>query len=81
MDDIRAGLSEIVDLASWHVDLDAREDDLSPEDMTAHVNGLIVQKAQQLIAEIDLRVKLAPRRRTRRGAQEDLRTAGGRVQD
>ena len=37
-------LDEIRDLASWHYDPEANEDDLSPADMVAHVNGLIVRK-------------------------------------
>ena len=37
----REALEEIYDLAGWNSDDDARADDTSPEDMVAHVNGLI----------------------------------------
>jgi len=36
-------LEQIADLAAWHCDLDADPNDESPEDMVAHVNGLIVK--------------------------------------
>jgi len=35
---------ECSSLASWHFDPDADETNPSPEDMVAHVNGLIVSK-------------------------------------
>lgn len=40
-------LAEIYDLAGWQTDDEAREDDPSPEDATAHVNGLIRQKCRE----------------------------------
>lgn len=39
----REALKRIQDLASWHYDEDADAEDQSPEDMAAHVNGLIVR--------------------------------------
>ena len=35
--------------ASGHYDEDAQEDDPSPDDMTAHLNGLIVRKCQETL--------------------------------
>jgi len=40
-------LVEISRLAEWHTDDDAKDDDVSPEDMTAHVNGLIRRQCQR----------------------------------
>jgi hypothetical protein len=40
---LRERLSEICDLAAWHYDQDADPANTSPEDTTAHVNGLIVK--------------------------------------
>jgi len=40
-------LEEISELASWHYDEDADPDDTQPDDMTAHVNGLIIQIADK----------------------------------
>lgn len=37
--------------ASGHYDEDAQEDDPSPDDMTAHLNGLIVKKCRQALAQ------------------------------
>ena len=42
-------ITEIKELALNHCDPDADENDTSPDDMTAHINGLIVQKCQVLI--------------------------------
>jgi len=36
-------LQQIEQLALWHCDEEADESDEHPEDMTAHINGLIVQ--------------------------------------
>lgn len=49
--DLRAVLNEIADLASWHYDPEADERNESPEDMAAHVNGLIVRKALAAIGD------------------------------
>lgn len=40
-------LTEIYVLAGWHFDDEASENDSSPEDMTAHVNGLIRRKCRE----------------------------------
>ena len=46
---LRAALREIIGLASLHMDPDADPDDTSPEDMIAHVNGLIVKMATEAL--------------------------------
>jgi len=46
-------LEQIADLASWHCDLDADPNDESPEDMVAHVNGLIVRLCREAITKLD----------------------------
>lgn len=43
-------------LASEHCDYDADPDDLSPEDMHAYRNGLIVQRARAVAAKIKERI-------------------------
>ena len=40
-------LQNIRELASWHYDESADETDMSPDDMTAHVNGLIIQECDR----------------------------------
>ena len=44
---LRAALEEIKALVSWHVDTEADPSNQSPEDMTAHINGLVWQLCQQ----------------------------------
>jgi len=44
-------LKEIQDLVSWHCDFDAEEYDESPEDMVAHVNGIIYQKIERVLKD------------------------------
>ena len=39
--------------ASGHYDEDAQEDDPSPDDMTAHINGLIVRKCRETLTSGD----------------------------
>ena len=46
---INKTIQEIERLASWHYDEVANEDNLSPDDMGAHINGLIVQKCRFLL--------------------------------
>jgi len=50
---LRAALEEIRDLAGWHADDTANPDDESPEDMTAHVNGLIRVCASRALEATD----------------------------
>ena len=45
-----AACEAALELASWHFDPEADESSGSPEDMTAHVNGLIVKRMQAAIA-------------------------------
>lgn len=40
-------LKEIQELVSWHMDAEAQPEDESPDDMTAHVNGLVWQLCQR----------------------------------
>jgi len=49
----RDTLEQIADLAAWHCDLDADANDESPEDMVAHVNGLIVRLCREAIERLD----------------------------
>lgn len=44
---LRAELEEIKALVSWHMDTEADPSNESPEDMTAHINGLVWQLCQQ----------------------------------
>ena len=44
--DLEERLRRIADLASWHADTDADPDNTSPDDMTAHVNGLIIKECE-----------------------------------
>lgn len=48
-DRVRQLVEEIRELASWHCDENADPNDRSPLDMAAHVNGLIVQKCQEIL--------------------------------
>lgn len=48
---IAEAVSEIRALASWHADYDADPADQSPEDQTAHINGLILQACDRLDAD------------------------------
>ena len=41
-------LRKIENLAIWHFDEDADENNNSPEDMTAHINGLIVKLCRSI---------------------------------
>lgn len=49
--DLRNALREIRELALWHCDEEADPADESPEDMTAHVNGLIVQTCDKALGK------------------------------
>ena len=42
----RDALDAVADLASWHTDDEADSDDTSPDDMVAHVNGLVRQRCK-----------------------------------
>lgn len=46
---LRTALEEIWELASYHCDDEADEDDRCPKDMAAHVNGLIRQKCAKAL--------------------------------
>ena len=48
---LRLLLATIADLVSWHMDTEADPENESPEDMTAHVNGLVWQLCQDQVAE------------------------------
>jgi len=41
-------LNEIKILSEWHIDYDADENNDSPDDQVAHINGLIYQKAKKV---------------------------------
>ena len=45
-------IAAIRELASWHFDPDADPDNASPEDNTAHINGLIVKACSKLIDDL-----------------------------
>jgi len=47
-------LTEISRLAGWQTDDDANEDDVSPEDMTAHVDGLIRRQCRVGLGLLEL---------------------------
>ena len=49
MGEFRAALGLIYDWAGWHTDDEAEIEDESPEDMTAHINGLIRQVCVQVL--------------------------------
>jgi hypothetical protein len=42
---LRGAMDEIAALVSWHIDTEANPLNTSPEDMTAHINGLVWQIA------------------------------------
>ena len=42
-------LNEIKILSEWHIDYDADENNDSPDDQVAHINGLIYQKVKKVI--------------------------------
>ena len=42
----RDALDAVADLAGWHTDDEADKDDTSPDDMVAHVNGLIRRRCK-----------------------------------
>lgn len=44
---LTTALEEIKALVSWHVDTEADPSNQSPEDMAAHINGLVWQLCQQ----------------------------------
>jgi len=47
--ELLGAMREIEGLASWHYDANADPGDPSPDDMTAHVNGLIVKVCRRFI--------------------------------
>ena len=50
---VRLLLDEIKILSEWHIDYDADENNDSPDDQVAHINGLIYQKAKKVIELIN----------------------------
>ena len=46
-------LKRIRELAEWHFDPLADEQDLSPGDQTAHVNGLIVRECDMALEDLE----------------------------
>lgn len=50
-------IDEIYHLAEWHCDDDADESNQSPEDMTAHINGLIRQRCIEALRQLDRKEK------------------------
>ena len=46
-------LDEIKILSEWHIDYDADENNNSPDDQVAHINGLIYQKTKKVIELIN----------------------------
>ena len=48
---LRESLLEIQELVSWHCDTDADPNDDSPEDMGAHVNGLVWQICEKWLKQ------------------------------
>ena len=49
IDAYRVALGLIYDWAGWHTDDAAGLEDLSPADMTAHINGLIRQECARVL--------------------------------
>jgi hypothetical protein len=49
----RKALSDIYDMASWHTDDEADPGDESPDDMTAHTNGLIRLRIRKALENTD----------------------------
>lgn len=47
VDAMLATLATIQELVSWHIDTEADPSNQSPEDMTAHINGLVWQLCRQ----------------------------------
>jgi len=47
---LRAALEYASEMASWHTDDEAREDDETPKDMAAHISGLIRQRCKSALA-------------------------------
>jgi hypothetical protein len=48
---LRSALEFVLEAARWHFDGDADPKNESPEDMTAHINGLIVQRVREALGE------------------------------
>lgn len=65
----RDALEAVADLAGWHSDDEAAPDDTSPDDMVAHVNGLIRQRCKAAI--------MGPNVQSQRDAQALLRGSAG----
>ena len=53
-DRLREALGKIYNLAGWQADDEADETDTNPEDMAAHINGLIRQVVTSALAEPDV---------------------------
>jgi len=47
---LRAALEYASEMASWHTDDEAREDDETPKDMAAHISGLIRQRCKSALS-------------------------------
>jgi hypothetical protein len=48
----RYAFERIIDLLEWHHDPGAKIDDPSPEDMHAHVNGLVIRECRIMLARL-----------------------------
>ena len=46
---LRDALGFVLEAASWHFDGEADSENESPEDMTAHINGLIVKRVREAL--------------------------------
>lgn len=49
---LRELLETCAELVSWQCDTEASENDTSPVDMVAHINGLVWQKIQLALKEL-----------------------------
>tara|TARA_R110000868_G_scaffold277390_1_gene537179 strand:+ start:562 stop:831 length:270 start_codon:yes stop_codon:yes gene_type:complete len=52
-DRLAEALRDVCEMAKWQYDEDADENNTSPDDMTAHINGLIVKKICAALAELE----------------------------
>ena len=48
-DMLRATLEDVRELAGWHTDDETDENNNSPDDMTAHINGIIRKKCDAVL--------------------------------
>lgn len=49
---VTTSLAECIDLLGWHSDDDADEENQSPEDQVAHINGLVRRKLYAVIDQL-----------------------------